>query len=54
MITDEYIKARMKKEKELKEKYKYSSIKTADDLEKADNIIQNELAKWHEEYYAEK
>lgn len=54
MITDKYIKARMKKESELKKKHGYSRIKTLDVLEKADHILQNELALWTEEYYGYK
>jgi len=49
-MTPEYIKARLKKESELREKHGYSRIKTRDDLEKADHIIQNELATWTKEY----
>ena len=41
----------MKKEDELKKKHKYSNIKDADILEKANHIIQNELAKWTKGYY---
>ena len=53
-MTPEYIKARLKKESELKIKYNYSNIKTAEDLEKADHITQNELAAWTKEYYGHK
>lgn len=54
MITNEYIKARTEKESELKKKHKYSNIKSVDTLEKADHIIQNELASWTKEYYKKK
>jgi hypothetical protein len=49
--SDDYVEARMKKEDELKKKHKYSNIKDADILEKANHIIQNELAKWTKGYY---
>lgn len=51
---DDYLEARMKKQIELRKKYNYSTIKTAEDLEKADHIIQNELATWTKEYYGHK